>query len=318
MLRRQMACWKTITVGIEFMSLKQRSVLTVRNTSLGLPVLALVVAIVLHSPAAPAQTAAARDEAAAYQADPVPLVRDASYNEMHSFGSPHRFRYRLSKTDEKGSSVKEIIETPDGDVARLMRKNGQPLSPEAEQAEMDRLNNLLAHPEIQEHRHKKEQEDSDRADTMVKMLPDAFTYKYLGVEEGLTGPAYRLSFTPNPKWSPPNREAEVFHGMAGELWIDVHQKRMARFSAHLISDVDFGWGFVGRLYKGGTILVEQKDVGNGHWETVTMKLNLNGKILMMKSLVEQTQEDGSEFVPLPPGTDLRAAIGILKDLPADK
>ncbi len=257
----------------------------------------------------------AQDDIAAIKADPVPLVRDASFNEMHPGGSgKHPFRYRLRKTDEKGTNVKEIIETPDGDVARLLSKSDQPLTAEAQQAEADRLNNLLAHPEVQEHRHKREQEDSGRADTMIKLLPSAFIYHYEGIVQGLGGPAYRLSFVPNPKFDPPSREAEVYHGMAGELWIDVKEKRMARFDAHLVADVDFGWGIVGRLFKGGTILVEQKDVGEGHWETVTMKLNLTGKILMMKSLDIKTLEESSDFVPVPPGTDFRAAIAILKQL----
>ena len=57
---------------------------------------------------------------------------------------------------------------------------------------------------------------------------------------------------------PPDREAQVYHGMAGELWIDCAQKRMSRLDAHLISDVNFGWGVIGRLYKGGTILVSRR------------------------------------------------------------
>ncbi len=253
------------------------------------------------------------------KADPVPLVRDASFNELHPGSSgKHPYRYQLRKTDEKGTTVKEIVETPDGDVARLLSRDDKPLTPDAEQTEMARLDNLLAHPEVQEHRHKREQEDSSRADTMITLLPTAFNYKYLGIGEGLNGPAYRLAFTPNPAFNPPSREAQVYHGMAGELWIDVKEKRMARFDAHLISDVDFGWGIVGRLFKGGTILVEQKDVGDGHWETVNMKLNLNGKILMMKGLNIQTLEQGSGYQPVPPGTRIREAVTLLKSLPATK
>ena len=258
-----------------------------------------------------------QEEAEAYKADPVPLVRDASFNELHpGMSGKHPYRYRLRKTDEKGTTVKEIIETPDGDVARLLSRNDKALTADAEQTEMARLDNLLAHPEVQEHRHKREQEDSSRADTMITLLPTAFTYKYLGIAEGLNGPAYRLAFTPNPNFNPPSREAQVYHGMAGELWIDVKEKRMSKFDAHLISDVDFGWGIVGRLFKGGTILVEQKDVGEGHWETVNMKLDLTGKILMMKGLNIQTLEQGSDYQPVPPNTRIREAVTILKSLPS--
>ncbi len=243
--------------------------------------------------------------------DPVALVRSASWNELHSSGNREHFRYRLEKVDAKGSSVKEIVETRDGDVARLLEKNGKPLTPEEQQAEVNRLNNLAAHPELQQHRQKKEQEDSGRADEMVRLLPDAFLYTYKGMVDGPSGPAYRLAFQPNPKFQPPDREAEVYAGMAGELWIDKAEKRMAKLDAHLINDVDFGWGIVGRLYKGGSILVEQKDVGEDHWEQTHMVLDLTGKILMMKGISFKTTETASGFAPVEKTMGYQDAIHLL-------
>src|SRR3984885_2790269 len=96
--------------------------------------------------------------------DPQKIVRDASWNELHSKSPGRSFSFRQHKVDPKGSLVKQIVETKEGDVALLIEKDGKPLSPEDEQAEIDRLNHLLAHPEVQEHRHKKEQEDSARGD----------------------------------------------------------------------------------------------------------------------------------------------------------
>ena len=261
-----------------------------------------------------AGAAFSQSDDAAFKSDPVSLVRDASFNELKPSTAP-RCRYQLRKTDEKGTSVKEIIETPEGDVARLLSREDKPISGDALQAEKDRLNNLFNHPEIQAHRHKKEQEDSGHADNFIKLLPDAFTYQYQGIVDGTTGPAYKLSFVPNPKFVPPNREAQVYHGMAGELWIDVKEKRMVRFDAHIIQDVDFGWGMIGRLFKGGTILVQQEDVGNGRWEATSMKLNLTIKILMVKTMLMQTTETSSDFVPVPVDTDYKGAITILKGLP---
>jgi len=244
--------------------------------------------------------------------DPKKIVRDASWNELHSKSPGHSFRYRQHKVDPKGSLVKEIVETKDGDVARLMEKDGKPLPPEEEQAEISRLNNLLAHPEIQEHRHKKEQEDSARGDEMVRMLPDAFLFTLDGMVEGPNGPCYRLKFRPNPAFTPPDREGEVYHGMVGELWVGQAQLRLVKIDAHLISDVNFGWGVLGRLYKGGSILVENADVGLHHWETVHMKLRLQGKLLMMKSVDYSTTEDFSDFQVQPQELGYQEAIRLLQ------
>src|ERR1700721_4445232 len=145
------------------------------------------------------------------------IVRDASWNELHSKAPGRSFRYRQHKVDPKGSVVKQIVETKDGDVARLIEKDGKPLPPDEEQAELNRLNNLLEPPEIQEHRHKKEQEDSARGDEMVRMLPDAFLFTYKGMVEGPNGPCYQLEFRPHPAFTPPDREGQVYDGMLGGL-----------------------------------------------------------------------------------------------------
>jgi hypothetical protein len=247
--------------------------------------------------------------------DPAKIVRDASYNELHSSKPGRSFSYRQHKVDPKGSMVKEIVETKDGDVARLIEKDGKPLPPEEEQAEIDRLNNLLAHPEVQEHRHKKEQEDSARGDEMVRMLPDAFLFTFDGMVEGPNGLCYRLKFRPNPAFTPPDREGEVYHGMVGELWVDQAQLRLVKIDAHLISDVNFGWGVLGRLYKGGSILVQNADVGLHHWETIHMKLNLRGKLLMLKSVDFSTTEDFSDFKIQPQELGYQEAIRLLQKIP---
>jgi hypothetical protein len=243
--------------------------------------------------------------------DPVALVRNASWNELHSSGTPSPVRYKLRKQDAKGVTTKEIIETKDGDVARLIAKNDQPLTPAENQAELARLNNLLAHPEIQEHRHKREQEDSGREDELVKLLPQAFLYTYLGMAPGPNGPAYRLALKPNPNFTPPDREADVYHGMEGELWIDQDQQRIVRFDARLVEDVNFGWGILGKLYKGGTLTTEQRDVGHHHWEPTLLKLNLTGVALMLKPLSYQMTETQTDFQPVPANMTYQEAVHLL-------
>jgi hypothetical protein len=250
--------------------------------------------------------------------DPEKIVRDASWNELHAKSPGHSFGYRLHKVGPHETTLKEIYETKDGDVARLLARDGKPLSTDEENAELERLDHLLAHPEVQEHRHKKEQEDSARGDEMVRMLPDAFLFTDDGTVQGPSGPCYRLQFRPNPAFAPPDREGEVYHGMEGELWVDKGQLRLAKIDAHLISDVNFGWGVLGRLYKGGSILVQNTDVGMNHWETIHMKLDLRGKVMMIKSVDFSTTEDSSNFQMQPQELGYQEAIRLLQKIPADQ
>jgi hypothetical protein len=244
--------------------------------------------------------------------DPTALVRRATQHRLEASRNHRPLRYLLHKTDGLHDTTKDILETRDGDVARLVAVNGQPLSAQAGQAELDRLNTLAGHPEIQEHRRQREQKDADRVNRLMQLLPDAFLYRFEGIVSCAAGKCYRLSFSPNPTFAPPDLEAGIFRGMAGEVWIDQVQERLTRLDAHLISNVDFGWGIIGRLDKGGTIQIEQADIGGHDWEVTTLKLNMKGKALMVKSLSVQITEQASHFSVVPDGVDYRQAIQLLE------
>jgi hypothetical protein len=85
------------------------------------------------------------------------------------------------------------------------------------------------------------------------------------------------------------------------------------WDAHVIANVDFGWGILGKLDKGGTIQLEQSDIGGGDWELTSLKLSLKGKALMLKSLDIQLTEQASHFSEVPAGTDYRKAIELLEN-----
>jgi hypothetical protein len=248
--------------------------------------------------------------------DPTALVRRAVQRRQDAARDHRPLRYLLRKTDEQHDAThdttKDIIETAEGDVARLVAINGEPLSAQANQAELDRLNTLANHPEIQVHRRQREQKDADRIDRLMRLLPDAFLYRFEGMAGCGGGPCYHLSFLPNPHFDPPDLEASILRGTAGEVWIDQAQERLTRLDAHFIKDVDFGWGIIGKLDKGGTIELEQADIGGHDWEATAMKLNMRGKALMVKSLSIQITQEASHFSLVPPAVDYRKAIQLLE------
>jgi hypothetical protein len=258
---------------------------------------------VLPVPAARAQTAA----------DPVTLVRRAMQLRLEEEKNHRPVEYVLRKTDGNHQTAKEIIETRDGDVARLIEINGRPLSADEEQAEMSRLDTLAADPEMQQKRRRSEQKDAARIDQLVGMLPDSEVYKLEGMVPCGDEECYRLSFTPNPGFVPPDLEADVLRGFAGEVWIDKEQDRLVRLDAHLVRDVNIGFGILGRVDKGGTMVLEQayeKDARE--WQPTVLKMNLAGKALMVKTVSIQINEVASGFAPVPPGLGYREAIAMLK------
>ncbi len=279
------------------------------SSGLGLMALVVLISLCSDSSAHGSGTQAARGVAD----DPTALVRRATQNALAERSRHQPLRYQVRKVDKRSDTTKEIVETKDGAVARLIAIDGKPLSAESDQAELRRLNHLSGHPKLQEQRRKREQEMSDRVNRLMRLLPEAFLYRDEGMTPCKSGQCYRLGFSPNPQFDPPSDEAKIFRGMAGEVWIDPTEERMVKLDARLIEDVNFGWGIIGRLHKGGTILLEQTNVGSHRWELTHMKLSLAGKALLVKSLDIQTTEDKSDFSPVSPGMSYRQAIQLLEN-----
>jgi hypothetical protein len=235
-------------------------------------------------------------------------------------------RYELRKSSPHWTSTKKICETKDGDVARLMQQNGQPLSAADEQKEQARLTELAGDPGKQ--RRRKQEEDADQARVLkvLRALPAAFVYQYAGPGEGpaakpgesQSAKIEKFTFKPNPSFSAPDLETQVLTQMAGEIWVDPVHLRVVRLVARLQQDVDFGWGILGRLNKGGWIEIDQADVGPDmgvdQWRTVHFQMTMSGRVVW-KTRVFDMAEDESGYVPVPAGLGYQKAIEMLRSDP---
>jgi len=244
--------------------------------------------------------------------DPQELVRSAAKNEIRANDIHQYFMYR-DHTEYKGHSItKEVIETPQGGLSSTIAINGQPLTPDQRAKENQKLAKFANDPEARRKREQSSKEEDQRAELMLTSLPDAFLYTYAGTEQGPTGnELVHLTFKPNPNFSPPNHETRVYQGMQGDLLIDRKAMRIAKIDGTLFKDVDFGWGILGKLYKGGKFFIEQRDVGGGRWETVRETLEFNGKILMIKPLTISSTETAADFRPVPSNLTVAQALELL-------
>ncbi len=246
---------------------------------------------------------------------PIDLVRQAVAQESAAANrSENKYMFRSRKQTPKGSQTHLYVETNDSLAGMLVAINDQRISAEQQQQEMGHLGWLMSNPEQLRKKRAREKEDTDRTLRILKALPDAFRYEYAGLENGDSdlGKAgdklVRLKFTPNPGYSPPSHVEEVLRGMQGYLVIDATEHRIARIDGTLFRDVNFGWGIVGRLDKGGHFLVQQADVGQGCWEITSMSLKITGKILVFKSIGMISDETFSNFQRVP--NDLTFAKGV--------
>lgn len=249
---------------------------------------------------------------------PVELVRETVKNEVAANHGNAKFMYLDRKDDERGSKMRLAVETAQATASILIAENGKPIPPEYRRSEEARLQGMVDHPEEIAKKQKSEREDAERANRIMQALPDAFLYQADGTEPSQGGfgkvgdDLVRLKFRPNPNYKAPTHTEQVLTGMQGFLLIDVKEHRIAKIDGTLIKEVGFGWGVLGHLNQGGHFMVEQAEVGQGAWEVTNMKLDMTGKILMLKSLTIKSTEACSNFRAAPPNITFAQAVELLK------
>jgi hypothetical protein len=243
------------------------------------------------------------------------LVRATVANEVaaaQAQGPKHMFRDR--KQTGRGSQTKLYVETSQAMAGMMVATNDRPLAPEQKKAEAEHLAALVSNPEQLRAKQAREKEDEERTLRIMKALPEAFRFEYA---QGGSGAAdedlVKLNFVPNPRYEPPSHVEQILTGMSGYVVISKKCRRLARIDGTLFKDVTFGWGFFGRLDKGGHFLVQQGDVDGGDWDIQRMTLSFTGKILLFKSLNISSDEVFSDFRQVPGNLTFAQGVEMLKN-----
>jgi len=232
-------------------------------------------------------------------------------NELADRVEQSNWIYRVNKVVEQQTLSELEVETKDGPVHRLLAINDTPLDSAQRHVETIRLEQLIRDPSQQLAVKKQYDADERRLENLVRLLPSAFVYQY----DGWDGSHLRLNFRPDPAFVPPTQESKALQSMAGTILVDPEQKRLAHLSGHLVENVDFGFGILGRIAKGGRFEIERTQVSSSHWKTHLIDIHVNGRMLLFKTISKQQHETRSEFEPVAKDLDLRQAEELLQSRP---
>lgn len=236
------------------------------------------------------------------------LVREVIYNELNDHRAHGFWRYWIESRTGNQIQVQNQVETAQGPVARLASTNGQSPSAEFQQQEQARLNRLISSPQEQARHGNEYNDDEAHIGHVLALMPDAYLYQYEGDESG----CHKLSFRPNPAYSAHNIEARVLHAMSGTLWIDARMKRIVRIDGHVEENVDFAYGVLGRLYKGGWFQLQRTQVSPIEWKTDHLEVHLPGRCLFLKNFSHEISEVRGGFAPVPSGMNLAQGMALLQ------
>ena len=177
-----------------------------------------------------------------------------------------------------GHTVKIVIQTAQGDLSKTLKKNGRAVTPDEQKSDERKIDDFVNDASVREKQKHNGEQDAEKAAALTKFLPDAFLWSITGREGALT----RLSFTPDPKFNPTNRESRVFAAMEGIMVVHTEQKRITQLKGQLTRDVRFGYGLLGKLEKGGTFEIERQELKPGIWAITQTHIHIHGHALVFQ------------------------------------
>ena len=249
---------------------------------------------------------------------PLSWIRSAVANEQPIIADNGTIplRYHIHKIDAKGDVVRDTIESKDGGVARLVERNGKPISAAEDSAERARLQAILDDPSDFFKHHRRDASTRDDTLQLVSLMPQAMVYTYTPGQPQLPNvptPQVVLDFSPDPAFHPPTVASDLLTGLAGRVWIDARTRRMTRVDGHVLKPVNFGWGILGRIAPGGTIELDQTEPVPNRWVYNRLDMHLTMRIVMFKSVNMDDRMTALDFQALPAPVTVQQAIHLLLD-----
>jgi hypothetical protein len=232
------------------------------------------------------------------------LMADACYNELQQRKQDPLWASQVLRRSGGHVYLEKELETAGGPVHRLLLIDGHEPSPSERRQDDVRLRKLMNDPNAREAMKKARGADERKVDDLLRVIPDAFLFQDQGKQGGLE----KLGFSPNPTYKPKSYEETTLHAMSGTVLIDLQEKRLVEISATLTQQVEVGHGLIGSLKKGGMIEVKRTRLSAGIWKTSSTRIDINGHIVLLKSISKKQDETQSNFTPEAPDMTIEHAL----------
>ena len=223
-------------------------------------------------------------------------------------------RYRQRTIDTRKDELRDVIESKDATVARLLMRDNRPLTSEEDQAERERLNGLIEHPSEFQNHVSKDMKGKKQAIDLIKLMPDAMIYTYASDQAptpAAGGLQVVIDYAPDPKFNPPTTESQALSGLRGRIWVDAKAKTIVRMNGEIFQGVNFGWGMLAHIYPGGKVDLEQTAAMGDRWNMTSFHEHVTVKALMVKTISVDSEVHLFDFQQLPSTMSYQDAVRVL-------
>jgi hypothetical protein len=195
-------------------------------------------------------------------------------------------RDEVRKGDKITSKTYQVVYIDGSDYDLPLAVDGQPLAPDREKAEIEKLKNEIRRrneetPEARRERIEKYKKQRDENEALVLDFPNAFNFEFLR-EETMNGyPSYVLAGMPR-KRATPTLAAKVLSGMRGTVWLDKDDFHAVRVECDVIHPVPI-YGVLAKVLPGTHIEFGMAPVTDSVWLIHNLSMELRVAKLFLKS-----------------------------------
>jgi hypothetical protein len=198
-----------------------------------------------------------------------------------------RIEHQVNRTAGANPRVLEdklyrVVPTGTGTMKILLKEDNKPADPVIYHQQLQTWKELLElalkpdDPRAKLAYSKWQKKKTDRAD-LVDATREAFLTKWAG-QETLNGRACDVfELYPNPSFHAHSIFQDAMTHITAKIWVDREQIQVARAEAHVMRDISFGGGILGKLYRGGVFSFQQTEVSPGVWLPARYQYDFMGR-----------------------------------------
>ena len=206
-----------------------------------------------------------------------------------------------------------VVPTGTGTLKLVIEEKGKRVYPNFYEKQLHDLEQVLV--DATEHQNtysqrraiEKWQKRTQERYDLVEGVEDAFLVTWLGRERRNGRLVVRLQLNPNPEFKPKTRIAGALQSVRAVVWLDEKEAQLVRAEADIFRDISVGGGLLGKVYRGGKVIIEQAEVAPGIWFPTLYRIDFEGRKFVFGFDVHQTI-DIRDFRRIGPPAEALASI----------
>jgi hypothetical protein len=202
-----------------------------------------------------------------------------------------------------------VAEVNDGPLRRLIAIDNKPLTLAEAETEQRRIDDLVAHPNEFRRLNQAHKDDEDHATQLLQILSSDFVLTPAGEVNG----CLRFTFQAKPNFQPASYQERVAREMTGTVSVKRPDDRLCTLEATIVRPIDFGFGMIGHIDQGGHFSIDRKQIEAKNWKSDRIAVHIKGRILMLKSLVQDQETVHSEIRIVPQDLSLAQAAQLIRE-----